>query len=292
MTLNRLAVCAAILGATLTSSTLSAQAAPRLLEIDNFIGRIEMSTSNSPNMNVVVTPGRKANATTTINGNVTRVSGSFGRVRNINCNSNNGRTIITINGVNYAPEDLPMITATSNSAHGLRIRYSYITGQIGDIGGVTLGLQGCGDLVIGNVLHDAQINMAGSGDVRVGNIGGKADINLAGSGDAQIGNVGHNLEINIAGSGNLQTGNIGGETDLNIAGSGNADIASTPKLDANVAGSGDILVRGGRGEIEAMIVGSGDINYRGTAISPKIRILGSGAVNFAKTEDEMRGGSR
>jgi hypothetical protein len=281
---NTYAIAPIILVASIVSASSGANAAPRLLEIENYVGRIDMRTSNSPDMNVVVTAGRKANAIVTNRGNISRVQGNFGRMDNVNCQTQNGRTTLTINGTKYSPEDLPVITATTNSIHGLRIRNSHISGQVGDIGGVSLGMQSCGDIVIGNILYDAQINIAGSGDVRVGNVGGQAEINIAGSGDATIGDIRRNLTANIAGSGDLRTGNIGGSADLNIAGSGNVDLAATPILNANVAGSGDILVRGGRGAVEATIVGSGDLNYRGTAISPKVRLLGTGDANFARTE--------
>lgn len=147
-----------------------------------------------------------------------------------------------------------------------------------------------------------EVNMAGSGIVNMmsplnakkmelfvagsGNIVFKepaiisdVELGIAGSGDILMpALVSDDLELNIAGSGNakIESGRVT-EAEVDIAGSGNCDLAcEIEKLDANIAGSGDITARV-KGQLEYSIIGSGDIGYYG---NPELKgdKLGHGKV--------------
>ena len=147
-----------------------------------------------------------------------------------------------------------------------------------------------------------EINMAGSGNVNIlsplnankmeffvagsGNIVFKGpahisdvELGIAGSGDIHMpALISEDLELNIAGSGNakIESGSVT-EAEIDIAGSGNCNLAcEIGKLDANIAGSGDITARV-IGQLEYSIIGSGDIGYYG---NPELKgdKLGRGKV--------------
>ena len=133
-----------------------------------------------------------------------------------------------------------------------------------------------------------EVNMAGSGTVNVlspldakqmaffvagsGNIVFKEaaniahlELGIAGSGDILMpALVSDHLELNIAGSGNakVERGTVA-NAEVDVAGSGDCALAcETEKLDANIAGSGDITARV-NGQLDYSIIGSGDVSYYG-----------------------------
>ena len=133
-----------------------------------------------------------------------------------------------------------------------------------------------------------EVNMAGSGRVNVlspldaqkmaffvagsGNIVFKEaaniahlELGIAGSGDILMpALVSDHLELNIAGSGNakVERGTVA-NAEVDVAGSGDCALAcETEKLDANIAGSGDITARV-NGQLDYSIIGSGDVSYYG-----------------------------
>ena len=86
------------------------------------------------------------------------------------------------------------------------------------------------------------------------------------------------LEGNLAGSGNLVVKGKVREAKFNIAGSGDvkADACEAEEVEGNIAGSGDLEAYATR-KLKGNIVGSGDIYYKG---DPKVEssCLGSGKV--------------
>jgi Putative auto-transporter adhesin, head GIN domain len=264
-TLSSLLACGSVAAA---SPALADQPA-RILEIDRFVGQIEMRTTPGAALNVQIQPGRKQTARQSQDNITLRVQGEFGNMRNTSCNVRNGKMVLRINGETYEEGDLPTLIVTGPTTVGLRIKKSDVTGRIGDVGGATLNLPGCGNLSIGNVRQDLEVNLVGSGNLEAGSIG-------------------RNTDMNLAGSGNIKTGIVRGKADINLAGSGTITLASAASVEASVAGSGDIIIAGGRGTLKASIAGSGDIVHNGTAINPEVSILGSGDVTVKNTEGQMR----
>ena len=272
----------------LSSGAANAQDSVRLLQVENFVGRIDLQTSNNPNIVVSVIPGRKANANMRQEGQTMRISGNFARIHNMNCNTRNGRAVLTINGTRYEAEDLPLISGSISSANGLRIINSELSGAIGNVGGVKMDISGCGDLVIGNIRQDLDASISGSGSLRTGDIGANAKIDISGSGDAEIRNIGNNLHLEVSGSGDFTAGNIGADAKIEATGSSEITIAAAREIDAEITGSGTLTINGGRSHLTADISGSGDIIHKGTAISPVVEIAGSGDVKFSHIEGAAR----
>lgn len=306
--MKKITALSATLLLTLTSAGLMNSQAiageePHLMNIENFAGVVIFETAPNQPLSVQIEQGKKIQASQSQNGIELKVTSNIGKLKNTSCNTRGTGLVVKIDGQKYYPEDLPILHIKGSDKDGLKISKSLITGRIGNIGGATLNLVGCGDLAIGNVAkgielsnagsgdlkignvgENAKINSAGSGDVLIGNIGQSAKLNLAGSGDVATGSVGEDAEINIAGSSDVLLGKIGNSASINIAGSGDVAIESAKYLKLEIMGSGDILVKGGKGEITASIMGSGDIAYRGTAVNPKIDIMGGGDINLGQIE--------
>lgn len=277
------ALVAALISISISTSAFAKEPV-RILEIKNFVGRIEMRTSSNPNIELRVVPGRKANANITQNANTAIVNGGFAQPVLLSCVKDGGRDLVRINGTNYEMRDLPTIVATGSVRNGLRVKDSMIFGNVGDIGGASLTLLGCGSLVLGNVAHDLEVENVGGSSFRAGNIGGNAQLSVAGRGNIVVHDVANNLRIDLVGSGQVRAEDIGNIGELGIAGSGNIILASARSVDASIAGSGDIEIIGGRSNVEVGIVGTGDFVHRGISVSPIVSVIGKGNVRLATTE--------
>jgi Putative auto-transporter adhesin, head GIN domain len=261
------AAAALALGLLAASSPAHADESLRLLEIDQFVGRIEMRTMPGAALTVRIAPGRKQTATQSVDGTTLRVQGGFERRRTTSCNVRNGKTILRINGETFEAGDLPTLFISGPDDLGLRIKNSEVAGTVGNLGGATISMPGCGNLTIGKVGRSLELTLAGSGDFRAGAVG--AD-----------------LTVNLAGSGNVATGPVGGAAAVNLVGSGDVKLTSASRVLANIAGSGDVRVENGRGALDANIAGSGNVFYGGVAISPKVSIMGSGDVMVKAIDGE------
>jgi hypothetical protein len=244
--------------------------APRVLEVRDFAGRIEVDTSVGGPLRATVTPGTTGlGASVTPRGTDLVVDGDISN-RRMSCHSRDGQREYRINGRTYAADQLPVLRVTGDSGIGVRIVRSAVEGRIGNVGGATLSTIGCGDLTVGNVRRDAEVNLAGSGNIALGNVGGDLELNLAGAGDVSVGTIGGRTEVNLAGSG-----------DVRVARSGR-------DLDISIAGSGDVRVAAGESQTDVSIAGSGDVEMAGTAIDPSVSIIGSGDVRLVTIRGERR----
>jgi hypothetical protein len=145
-----------------------------------------------------------------------------------------------------------------------------LTGTVGDVGELEVGLGSCGDLTVGNVAGDAEVAVNGAGAVKVGAIGG-------------------GLSLAVNGSGSLVTGPVAGGLEAAVNGSGDAEIASVEDdIEAAINGSGDIHVLGGTADsIEASIMGSGQLRFDGTAENVELSAFGSGDVYVAEVTGDV-----
>ena len=261
----------------------------RLLELNGLIAQVDIRTSPGAAFNIEIIPGRKLSAQVERDGTTLRIKGPMTRNARTTCNSrNNGAghiQVMSINGAQYTPEDLPRVIVTGPDTMGLRVKNSFIGGRVGDVGGATIDHSSCDSLTLSNVGSDLETNISASGDFISGNVGGRVDANLAGSGDVRLGNIRSDLKLNVAGSGDTRVGRVGGRVEINVAGSGDVKVASVSNItEVNVAGSGTVILEGGRSQLSANIAGSGDIVHNGTAINPEVSIVGSGDVVVARLE--------
>lgn len=269
LSLSSAAAAASVLAAPLAAAAAPDLAGARLLEIEGFAGQIEVRTRPDAAFTVDVQPGRSLTAEVARRGDTITVRGPLGRGDNSRCSRDGSDARVVINGRTHAMADLPRLVVTGPDAMGLRIKRSLVSGTVGNVGGATLGLMGCGDLTLGDVARDLELSLAGSGDLRAGRIGG-------------------NVEASIAGAGSTALGAVGGNTKVNVAGSGDVDIASARALEASIAGSGDVRVRGGVGRLSVSVAGSGNVRHDGTVIDPSISIVGSGEVSVARLQGQPR----
>lgn len=128
----------------------------------------------------------------------------------------------------------------------------------------------------------SSVNLSGSGDVyfKDGLSANSLSLSIVGSGD-MTGRVSvKNLESSISGSGDMRlTGNAESST-VQVVGSG--DFSAKELLTANTAvhisGSGDARVNASN-KIEASVAGSGDVYYTGAAKNVSSSKSGSGEVH-------------
>lgn len=273
-TTTKAAILAVAAAAALCAATLAraqGEAAPRVLEIRDFAGRIEVDTSVGGPLRATVTPGSGGLGATIAARGVNLVVDGGLSDRSMRCDGEDGRQIrLRANGRTYSREELPVLRVTGGPGIGVRIVRSAVEGRIGPTGGATIGTVGCGRLAVGRVRQDAEISVAGSGDLELAGVGGDLELNIAGGGDSRIGPVGRQARLNIAGSGSVA---------LDRAGAG---------LEISIAGSGDVTVAGGEGPVQVSIAGSGNVEHRGVAVDPSVSILGSGDVSLRAVRGERR----
>ncbi len=236
-----------------------------VLELNNFIGEIQVKTSPDAEFNYQIIPGKKFTATETQNG-VNRIF----RINEIDtsklsCNSGIGGKTFKISGKTYRPEDFPKILVTMPSGNGLRIKNAAIEGIVGDIGGATLELSSCGKLKIGNIAHAIEVEVDGATNVETGNVGEYA-------------------RISVEGASTLKMGHIGGMADISFDGVGSLNALSANGVRIGLDGAGNVQINGGKGPFDVSLEGTGNVNYGGVAINPRVRISGVGNVKVNKIE--------
>ncbi|WP_300542302.1 DUF2807 domain-containing protein [Maricaulis sp.] len=276
----------------------------RQVQIENFIGRVEIRTGG-PDIRVEIrNPGDAAEdpVASATSGGVVIDGGQ--RVRNLNCRTNNGEMRIG-RWMNSRPiEDYPLLVITAPAGLDLAMGDSAFVGESGDLGSIDLSMNSCGRFEAGAIARDAELNINGSGDVITRDIGGNSRFRINGSGDISVGDIAGNVTISVNGSGDVDGGDVAGATEIDINGSGDIELAGIASLDvgvsgsgdvrvdnidgafrASIAGSGDIRIAGGRAQpFEAYINGSGDISFGGTAIDVTIRESGGGDVDIEAVE--------
>jgi hypothetical protein len=127
----------------------------------------------------------------------------------------------------------------------------------------TIGLAGSGNVFFKNGIktNALSLKISGSGDIL-----GKVDVqslesSVAGSGDIKVSGRAQNSTVKVVGSGDFTAGDlVTANTKVNVVGSGDARINVTQKLEASVAGSGDIAYTGGAKQVSKSTAGSGDIS--------------------------------
>ena len=141
-------------------------------------------------------------------------------------------------------------------------------GDIHIVNGKTVGVRasvGHGRAIVGIALPEApSIGIKGSGDVTLLDLKQAGlELEIQGSGDiTAFGQVGH-LDVEIAGSGDVDASElIADKASLSIAGSGDIEAFVRSTVDARVAGSGDIVVRGNPPMRDSRVAGSGKVKFR------------------------------
>ena len=199
-----------------------------------------------------------------VNGDIVEVDGDLGRNAIRGCLTVNGKTRVNVRRVgtvNY--DDMPQLIVRTPMDAKVRVGGA-VFGEVRPSYSLELSNRGCGDWHAADTRGLLKLRQAGSGDLEAGRAGG--------------------LEAEIAGSGDIAVGAVATKVDISIAGSGDAVVESANgDIDTKIAGSGDIEIRGGRaGKMEAHIAGSGDIRFGGVADRLEANIAGSGGVSVQR----------
>ncbi len=148
-------------------------------------------------------------------------------------------------------------------------------------------------------VQNLQLILSGSGDAKAVLEAKNVHIKVRGSGDVVVSGIRGNLGIDINGSGDVEASGLQLETcSLNVLGSGDVELTGrAAQLTARVLGSGDLEAGGlaavsvsvsntGSGDmtihaidkLEATLAGSGDLDYTGNPTILKVSASGSGEV--------------
>ena len=135
------------------------------------------------------------------------------------------------------------------------------------------------------------LGVSGSGNLTVdGTIRAKdIDLWVSGSGSMDVNaEATGELEANVAGSGKMDVKGTCSELECNVSGSGDLTIAvgSTRKAELEIAGSGNIRAKGSTDEMEITVSGSGKLSAADfNTRVSRIKITGSGNVEIAASEE-------
>lgn len=197
----------------------------------------------------------------------------LGRRDEVNCRSRDDRLQVEIENDGYNPlEDYGTWRIRIPAGASVEVGGGSLSGSIGDVGELSLGMSSCGDITVGDVAGDADLAMNGSGDIIVGNVGEKLSVAINGSGDIKVGTVGGEISAAINGSGDIEVASLNGG-DLNAA----------------INGSGDVRVLGGEASnISAAVMGSGDVSFAGVAQRVNLSAFGSGDVYVTDVSGPVR----
>ena len=279
------------------------------IEIANFVGRIEVRSSQSDAISVSMTNtgGHVADPQVLDAGTTVRIDGGL-RLRNTSCNTRNNVMSIGLNrGPRRNIDEYPALIITAPTSVALELRDSAFVGTAGDLAEIDLEMSSCGRFDVGEVHGDARVRISGSGDITTHAIGGNASIDINGSGDISTGAISRAVSVSINGSGDVRTGDVSGDADVDINGSGDVEFGRVAGLSigisgsgdveaasmngafsSRISGSGDIAVHGGRAQpFEASIGGSGDITFRGTAVDLTVNERGGGDVSISEIEGSV-----
>ena len=104
-----------------------------------------------------------------------------------------------------------------------------------------------------------RLDITGSGNLQADSLlCNKMTTRITGSGNAQLTGASNNSSFKITGSGSIHAfGYLVQELDCKITGSGNIEALVTKKLEAYMAGSGNLSYRGDPEQINKKIIGSG-----------------------------------
>lgn len=132
---------------------------------------------------------------------------------------------------------------------------------------------------VGDLRGAFSVDGMNSGKLTVGRVT-TASVGIDGSGDVKLGDVDRDVSLEINGSGSIVTGRTAGKTELEINGSGEITLAhANGPISAEINGSGDIRIQSGVADPLAVeINGSGSLLLDGVARNQSIEQSGSGNV--------------
>ncbi len=245
------------------------------IEIRDFIGAVEIVTTDRQNVSVTVFAGEGLMDPPELfvdeDDEALEVRGPRG-YRDTDCQiDDQGGVEVRLPGQDWSPlAALPRVVIEAPRAVSLYAEGGAVFGTVGDVAAAEVRVDGCGVFEIGDVAGGADLAINGSGEVILGDAG-EAELTINGSGTLTAGQVAGQLSIEINGSGDVVVASVDGPTDVSLR------------------GSGDARIQGGRATgLTASIFGSGDVRFDGVAVGARVTIFGSGDVRIADLSGDLR----
>ena len=141
-------------------------------------------------------------------------------------------------------------------------------------------LSGSGDAHAVLKASNVQIKVSGSGDVDLSGIRGNLSIGISGSGDVEADGLQlENCTLKVTGSGDVALNGRTAQLTAVVVGSGDVEAGGLAAVSVNVknTGSGDMTIHA-IDKLEATLAGSGDLGYIGNPAVLKVNASGSGDV--------------
>ena len=300
---------ASIASAAILAGTAHAGQAPTL-EIEDFIGTIEVQTGNFSKISVIEADG----ASIDLDGNRIVINDDQS-VRNLNCRYKNNDVLIGKRGGWLSSSrgfksitTYPKVTIKAPANMYLIISNSLVFGNVGDIGSGDIDIRSCGELKLGDVNGQFDLNISGSGNLEMGDAG-RSDISVSGAGDLKAGDLA-SADINVSGAGDVVVGDIIGHAEIRSSGAGdisaarikgglayhgsgasdfNADYVGGGDLSIRVSGSGDVRID--EGAVNTLYVkasGASGVRYGGASVSAEARASGAADITINEPSGKLR----
>ena len=111
-----------------------------------------------------------------------------------------------------------------------------------------------------------RLSVQGSGDMDLAFISGALDASVAGSGDIKLEGRCTDLRVLVQGSGEINAkGMVAENASASTSGSGDISVHTSGRLDASVAGSGDVVYEGEPANVSTNVAGSGEVRAARTS---------------------------
>lgn len=123
---------------------------------------------------------------------------------------------------------------------------------------------GDGDVRIVSSLtaEETEFRTEGSGSIEARVASRKAAVRIAGSGDVRLSGKAEEVAIQILGSGGVSAADLSGrKAAADVKGSGSVELGTFGELEANIAGSGDVVYSGAP-RLTSRVIGSGKLRSR------------------------------
>ncbi len=123
---------------------------------------------------------------------------------------------------------------------------------------------GSGDIAVESTLaaDSIELRSEGSGDISARVDAKNVEAVIAGSGSISLGGRAERLDLSILGSGGVKAEKLDGRRlDVKVMGTGGVEVGSFEEIEANIAGSGDV-VYSGNPRVSSRVLGTGKLRSR------------------------------
>ena len=209
------------------------------IEIRNFIGRIELTTSDTEGFRLEYTNRKETDPAgyyplfkmgtptiATIDGRFTPIKTCHSQAENTN-NLADGMafdTIVEEDGKSYAADSYPILKITAKNNVILDVRRSTIFGFASDIAAVKFLYVKCSDFTIAKIADTAEFDVNGNVSIIIGDIEGDFSLKSTGKNTINLQNISGNAIADMDGQTNLSVAEITGNLVTSSVGNNTIEI--------------------------------------------------------------------